>query len=287
MAGIFEVKFRTPAKINLFLKITGKREDGYHTLYSLFVPISLYDEVAITRITRNDRIEVKFSGWDIDSYSNSVVQAINVFRKKSGIKDGYKIKINKNIPPGGGLGGGSSDAAATLKLLNLLYGCIFSKDELVELAASIGADVPFFLHPVPSIANGVGDVLTDYKINRKIWLILVYPRFESSTPLIYKAFDDLTNNLHTIKIKQTKFSSIDLLFGINDLEIAFLNAYREGLKIKNFVERFDADFRGMSGSGSSWFLAFFNRRRRDKIAKEIKKVAEENGYLAFSVNILQ
>ncbi len=284
MAGTFELRLKTPAKVNLYLKITGIRDDGYHLLDSLFVPVSLYDEILIGRTNRRG-IQVRFDIPGIDPLRNSVYKAAELFMKKMDYDRGYRIRVKKRIPPGSGMGGGSSDAAAVLKGLNLLHGCPFATDELREMGLEIGADVPFFIDCVPARVRGIGEIQEKVPLDRKIWLILIYPGFESSTPLIYKAFDNLTNNLQNIKIKQANFE--DLPLGENDLEEAFLNVYDSGRALRDRITSFPADFRGMSGSGSTWFLGFFNRRRRDEVLREVRRVIGDSNYKIFGVNILQ
>ena len=249
MAKIFELSLLTPAKLNLFLKVTGKREDGYHNLYSLFVPITLFDKVKIY-VGKKKGITLK-SDLGIPHENNLAFKAAKLFFDASGITPSVKIILKKSIPTGGGLGGGSSDAAAVL----------------------LGADVPFFLEPVPSIVSGIGEKIKPVKIMKKMWFVLLYPGFESSTARVYEEFDNLTEPFVNIKIKQ-KFGK-EFCMGENDLEGAFWKVYGKKDLLKFVANASGYDFRGISGSGSTLFFGFYTKKKRDDFFSIMKKQKKE------------
>ena len=182
-------KMQAPSKINLYLKVTGKRDDGYHEIESLFVPLAEpCDQVTIS--------ESVTAGIIIDSDSNNIpldetnicYKAAAEFAKFANIEPTWEIHIEKKIPVAAGLGGGSSDAAAVLKLLNENVKRI-DDSELVRIAASIGADVPFFLNPVSSIGKGIGEILNPVKLEICLDVVLVNPLFPVSAKWGYENRD--------------------------------------------------------------------------------------------------
>jgi len=280
LARRFEASILTPAKLNLFLRITGVRNDGYHNLFSLFVPVTLFDEI---KIRKDRKISGEFAGYDFPFEKSSVFRAATLFFSATGIRSGCYIRVKKEIPAGAGLGGGSSDAAAVLKLLNLLYGYPLTRSDLLALASKAGADVPFFILSRPSLVEGVGDIIHEFEMPLKIWFVVIYPGFESSTPEIYREYDNLTEKNQNIKIKQN-FDWRGLL-GENDLEKPFLKVYSEGNEVRKMIESTGGfDFYGLTGSGSSWYVAFFNRKRRDEFQKRFWRVCKPH-WQCFSVNI--
>ena len=184
----------SPAKLNLFLHVTGKRTDGYHELYSLMAPVSL-----------SDRIDMRFEGRGIhvacahpdvpDGKSNLVYRAAALFFKtyteKSGEApvDGVAFRIEKKIPVGGGLGGGSSNAAAALTGLNRAFDRPFSSDELMALGLALGADVPFFIFGRSAIARGIGEKLTACPGLPDAWAVIGSPGVSASTIDVFKKLE--------------------------------------------------------------------------------------------------
>ena len=181
---------KAPAKINLFLRVTGKRPDGYHDLYSLMCPLALYDTLILTLGGRGIGIVCDHPGVPEDA-SNLAARSARLFLETAFAGNappvsGLTIHIEKNIPVGAGLGGGSSDAAAVLTALNDYFGQPLSTPALTALGARIGADVPFFILGAPALAKGIGDRLDPFPHLTPWTALLVYPNEAVSTAWVYK-----------------------------------------------------------------------------------------------------
>ncbi len=174
----------SPAKVNLGLWVLRKRPDGYHDIFTYFHTLELADRITITR---SPKLIVETSNSLVpQNEENIVYKALKKFEEWTGLEPNYKVFIEKNIPVGGGLGGGSSNAAAVLKAVNELEGNPLNEDELFQLASTIGSDVPFFLKGGFAKAEGIGEKLTflEERLNRKLFII--YPNIPVSTKEIYK-----------------------------------------------------------------------------------------------------
>ena len=169
-----------PAKINLHLRIGAKRPDGYHDLESLFVPLAFGDTL---------RFEAASTAFDPVNHDDLIWKAVSLFRERSGLSFGLAIEVEKRIPLGAGLGGGSSDAASTLIALNFLAGGIFSMKELGEMAALLGSDVPFFLYGGAAFVSGRGEIIKPVKTPEDLWVVLLKPPFSSNTADAYEMLD--------------------------------------------------------------------------------------------------
>lgn len=179
------MKVLAPAKINLFLEVKNRRPDGYHNLESVMHTVSLYDE--ITLAPQRSGLTLVCSRKDLPTDErNLAMKAAVALKKKLGVSAGARITLKKRIPLGAGLGGGSSDAAAVLKGLLALWKKELPPRELNSLAASIGADVPFFLTGGTAIARGIGDRITPLRNVQPALFLLIYPGFGVSTPWVYK-----------------------------------------------------------------------------------------------------
>ena len=178
-----EIVFPSFAKVNLFLEVTGKRADGYHDLFTLFQTVSLHDTVHL--IERPGAREVWFSDPSIDPERNTVTKVLDLL----GIREGLRVEVEKRIPSGGGLGGGSSNAGSVLLALNAHRNLGLSKGRLWEIASAVGADVPFFLFGGKAIGMGRGDILFPQEDGEKQYLVLNFPGVSLSTARI---FSDLT-----------------------------------------------------------------------------------------------
>ena len=148
--------FPAPAKLNLDLRITGRRSDGYHNLETVFCLIDLYDTVGLA-VRRDGQIRLHTPTQGVPPEQDLVCRAAAALKQATGVTVGVDIWLHKNIPMGGGLGGGSSDAATVLMALNRLWGCHFSREQLMEVGLKLGADVPFFLH---GFVNLIGEVIS-------------------------------------------------------------------------------------------------------------------------------
>ena len=289
------MKIRAPAKINLFLRVVGRRKDGYHRLDTVLVPISLYDEIKIQKVkSGNDRagsgrtrIRVTCDHPLVPAgRKNIAFRAADLIMKTADIDQRVSIHVHKNIPVGAGLGGGSSDAAAILVALNRLFRLGYSLQKLETLGLLLGADVPFFIRRRPARARGIGERLTPLVKFRRFWLVILYPGFPLSTAWVYgKLHSKLTKpKVNTSIIASLRsFAEIRKVL-VNDLEAVTIGKYpRIGL-LKEQLRREGADGVLMSGSGSSVFGIFAHRRIAFRAFKRLKKEEGVQAFLAQVVN---
>lgn len=263
-----------PAKVNLYLRITSRRADGYHLLDSVMVPINLCDELEIIvenqterETDRNPQITVTCDDPTLPTNeTNLAYKAAALFCKEAGGFAKITIALRKRIPFGAGLGGGSSDAATVLKSLNQLFSQRFSEQQLCALAVRLGADVPFFIPCYPARVEGIGEILTFVPPLPPRWLVLVVPPFGVSTPWAYRQFDALPDRTETTSTALRQFvhghwpPATSL---VNDLEQAILPTYPEISQIKEHLLSAGAEGALMSGSGSSVFGIFSREERAE------------------------
>ena len=261
----------SPAKINLFLKVVGKRPDGYHEIVTLLSRIGLFDTVVLTFGEPSIRVECPHPAVP-EGPDNLAHRAAASFFQALSLDDGVGIFIDKVIPVAAGLGGGSSNAAAVLSGLNHGYGSPLDIDKLMEIALGIGADVPFFLFKHPAVARGIGENLEPYEGLEQCSTVLVCPRFEVPTAWVYKNLKlTLTNLEKNFKIRclKTHFSrSKDFLF--NDLEQVTAERFPEIRLIKNGLRDLGAEVALMSGSGPSVFGLFKDVRQAANAVEAMK-----------------
>lgn len=259
------LKLFSPAKLNLYLEVLNKCDDGYHTISTVFERIALFDEISISEGPGRD-IAIKSDSKDIPKDKrNLVYKAAALLRDDFRIAKGLTIRIKKRIPVGAGLGGGSSDAASTLLGLNRLWDLKLSRQKLFSYGGKLGADVAFFLSQSPfASGNGRGDrirALTRFK--KKLWHIIVVPRVKVSTREIYAEFDKLNARIHPEK-------KIRGLF-FNRLEEA---TFRKYPRVKELKERLTAQgIRNalMSGSGGAVFGIVNSRKEGERIARIFRR----------------
>jgi 4-diphosphocytidyl-2-C-methyl-D-erythritol kinase len=247
--------YPAPAKLNLFLHVVGRRADGYHLLQTAFRLIDCCDWLRYT--PRDDR-EVKLAHpiAGVAESEELALRAARLLLAESGSGRGVEIDIEKNIPMGGGLGGGSSDAATTLLALNRLWRLGASRDELARLALRIGADVPFFLFGQSAFAEGIGERLSPLQL-APAWYVVLVPPISVSTQAIFAA-PELTANTKTIKI-----SSFSAGFGRNDLEPVVCRRHGEVAAHLAWLKQF-GDAR-LSGSGACVFAEFEGEREARRV----------------------
>jgi 4-diphosphocytidyl-2-C-methyl-D-erythritol kinase len=259
------VRLLSPAKINLFLAITGKRADGYHELLSLFCPITLYDTVTLT--FGGEHIRVSCEHPDVpDNEANIAYRAAALFFERLGRNDGVMIRIDKQIPVAAGLGGGSSNAASVLISMNEYYNYPFSQNELGKMGLKLGADVPFFIFGKPALASGIGEKLETVERIKPYKILVIFPGFGVSTAHIYKNLNlRLTNCKKKLKNSCFKDSDIDAACcACNDLESVTEVLYPEISEIKQRLMTYGAKAALMSGSGSSVFGLFSDISRSEQ-----------------------
>lgn len=263
---------KAPAKINWFLNILQKRSDGYHEIQSLIQKITLYDVLTFTlpdaASTPADGINLETNAL-IPPKQNLIYKAAMLLKERCGIKKGAVIHLEKYIPMGAGLGGGSSDAASALMGLNELWALRLSLKELSGMAAELGSDVPFFLYGSLSYVHGRGEKLIPCRALKPVHLLLVKPQFDVSTAWAYQNFATLTkkdgkvNNIrHFIRdIERAEFSGIGHLS--NDLESVTIKSFPVIAEIKRALCNQGALFSLMSGSGSTVFGVFESNKKAE------------------------
>ena len=190
--------WRAPAKLNLFLHVTGRRTDGYHELQTLFQLIDLCDTITIS-LRADGRIERPVGPAGVAPDADLTLRAALELQRASGTRQGADLRVHKRIPQGGGLGGGSSDAATTLLALNELWDCGLSLDDLASLALPLGADVPVFIRGSSAWAEGVGERLTPVSLP-EAWYVIIYPGVGVSTREVFQS-PELTRNSPLITIR--------------------------------------------------------------------------------------
>jgi 4-diphosphocytidyl-2-C-methyl-D-erythritol kinase len=284
------VKIRAPAKLNVRLRVVGKRRDGYHLLDTIMVPVSLYDELTIRKQASSRRqivdnqIELTCDHPGVPAGEQNLVhRAAALFLENYQLAASLTIDIRKRIPVAAGLGGGSSDAAATLVGLNRLFRLKRTDNELRELAVQLGADVPFFISPSPARARGIGERLKPLDRFPRLWSVIVYPGFGVSTAWAFQHYRALTKS----RSNTSMCSSLESPRAIaklmtNDLEPVVLRRYPIIGKLKAELARDQAIGVLMSGSGSSVFGLFTTKRNAEDAFRRLRG----KGAQAFLARIL-
>jgi len=266
------MKDRAYAKINLALDVFNVREDGYHDIKSVMVPINFYDELEIRINETNEFICNKsFIVFDED---NSILKMINVLKDKYGIKDNYYINLNKVVPTQAGIGGGTADAASTLRIFKRMYKLNLTKEEERDICVKVGADVLFNYYNKPAIVSGIGDVVEPFKIKKEYAVLLVKPKYGVSTKLAYDSLNmDTCDHPDAQKLKQAleNGDSIDGLLG-NSLQQPACIINKDIDIIKNKLLQLGAKNVLMSGSGSTVFTISEDFDEIEKLAYEMRKL---------------
>ncbi len=190
-------KWPAPAKLNLMLRIVGQRPDGYHLLQTVFQFIDLCDWITFHPVD-NGRVSLQKTIPGVPERDDLTVKAANLLKTETGCELGVRIEVEKNLPMGGGLGGGSSDAATTLVVLNKFWNLQLSVEKLMELGLSLGADVPVFVYGYSSWAEGIGEKLEKISLNEQ-WVVVIKPECHVNTKEIFSA-KNLTRNSKSIRI---------------------------------------------------------------------------------------
>ncbi|MEK7359823.1 MAG: 4-(cytidine 5'-diphospho)-2-C-methyl-D-erythritol kinase [Planctomycetota bacterium] len=252
-----KLKIAAPAKINLFLEILGKRSDSYHELETVMQEISLCDYLYMEESDKDVLFSCSNPGLAAGE-DNLVVKAVRLFQKESGISKGVKVFLDKKIPVGAGLGGGSSDAAATLAGLNKLWKTGYDEKKLMSMAGKLGSDVAFFVIGKTALCRGRGEVVTPHPCEAKYHYILIYPKFEISTAMVYNNFKiSLTKNLKNVSsfLQQLATGDPDKVGAClyNRLEEVVLRLYPGVETIKNVLAAYAFSGVLLSGSGSALY----------------------------------
>lgn len=257
------ISFKTPAKVNFGLHILGKREDGFHELETLFQMVNWCDEIKIECLSRG--LELVCNQPDIPTdKGNLVIRAAHILQTRYPERcKGARIHLNKNIPHGAGLGGGSGNAAGVLLGLNFLWGLKLKREDLISVASELGSDVPFFLFSPCAIGRGRGEILEPVKNSIRFYVLMVYPGFAVPTASVYGNLKlKLTkreNNISILKnfLLQSEFAQLGATWS-NDLELFVFKEYPGLSGIKKEMLALGAKGALLSGSGSTVFGIFDN-----------------------------
>ena len=269
------MKIKAYGKVNISLDVVGKREDGYHLLSMIMQNIDLYDEIEVEKQECGIILECNKSYVPVDN-RNLAYKAAEIFKERYDIVDGVKINIEKNIPVSAGLAGGSTDAAAVLKVMNKLFNVNATEEELMELGLKLGADIPYCIHGGTALCEGIGEIITPIKPFRDKIVVLVKPAFGVSTKEVYKNF-----NLEKVK-QHPKTAEIinaiendDLNFVASNmknlLENVTLRKHKILIKIKEEMNACGAINSMMSGSGPTVFAFFDDMLKAQRCFEKMKK----------------
>jgi 4-diphosphocytidyl-2-C-methyl-D-erythritol kinase len=257
-----------PAKINLSFQIKGRRADGFHEIETLMAPIALADRLVMERA--GDAGQVQFSCDDPSlpgGDDNLVVRAVNLFRKATKVTAGITISLEKKIPHGAGLGGGSSDAASTLLGLNDLFETRLAEADLLQLAAQLGSDVPFFMVRSPAICRGRGELVTAISLNTSLNLLLLKPSFGVPTPWAYGRWTD-SHELPGVDYSVQEFAGVKF---VNDLERPVFEKFVVLARLKTWLRcQPEVVVALMSGSGSTLFAVMRSNADSELVAARAK-----------------
>lgn len=257
------------AKINLGLRIIGTLPDGYHAIHSLFLPIhDLFDTLSF----ESHDTDIIFQSNDtlnIAPEDNLIVKSAYMLRSQFGVKEGAIITLDKVIPSGAGLGGGSSDAASTFLGLIQLWNIQTDMKIIEKLALSLGSDIPFFLHDSPAIVEGKGEIIKPITCRIQAWILFIYPGIHINTGWAYSTITTYSNP-NTVNVsKALKDDTIDLHSTelINDFEPSIFSAYPLLQDLKSKLLELGAEISLMSGSGSTIYGIFTNEDMAQKAKK--------------------
>lgn len=270
------IEIKTPAKINTFLKITGKDElSGLHYLETLMIPINLYDKMIIEESSKF-QVVTEGVGENIPTEKNIIFKAFNQFRSLTNISTpDFRVVLKKSVPTGAGLGGGSSNAAGFIMFLNKYLDLGLPMEKLVKIACTVGSDVPFFLYRSPAVVTGKGEQIESVKIvSRGKYLMLLYPEIIINTGFAYSLIDKkkltkpctLTINI----VRKNGTCSLEdwtkVIF--NDFEEPVFDEWPLLKKLKRSLESSGAEKVFMSGSGSTMVAVFESDAAREKVFDE-------------------
>jgi 4-diphosphocytidyl-2-C-methyl-D-erythritol kinase len=266
------LKTRVPAKINLWLEVIRKREDGYHDLSSLMVPVSVFDEIGLDVAPGGDGITLSCTSPEIPADDRNLAwRAVDLFLRKSGLKARVDIALEKHIPSGAGLGGGSSDAGGVLVALNSFFDDPLSQPELEAIALTLGADVPFFLHCRAALATGIGEKLEFARGVPAYPLLLIKPPISVPTGWVYQNLK-LTSGRPQITLSGLNASPWEIgSLAQNDLESVTVLRYPVIEDLKGWLLSRGALAASMSGSGPTVFGVFASTQAVAEAEDEARK----------------
>ena len=249
-----------PAKLNLFLHVTGRRPDGYHELQTLFQILDWGDELRFT-VNDSGQISRTCNIDDVQEAEDICVHAANLLRTRCAVKQGVQIELLKRIPMGAGLGGGSSDAATVLRALNQLWSCGMTTNQLAELGMELGADVPVFVNGYSAWAQGRGEQLQAVALGQRYY-VLVFPGIKVSTAEVFR-HPSLKRNSRPVKLSPNSLKP-----GRNDCEAVALQMFPQLKDIRQDLSEWGQPY--LSGTGSTFFLSFPDKKTAIKAASELE-----------------
>lgn len=267
MQGIASI--RSPAKLNLHLEVQSKRDDGYHSIVSIFQMIGLYDEIRCRSLIEKNVCRI-IGMPDIPENENVIYKAADVFRRITGIDKGVMFEVKKRIPPAAGLGGGSGNAAMALKLLNTLFKAGLSESRIRKAAEDVGSDVPFFCGTPCALVTGRGEALQQIKPRRDLWCLLVVPDFSIGTSYAYRKFDDrkfykkgpVLTSISAAELTRRYLEEKPENWGFyNSFEFVLQGEYPRLTEIIRTLKQYGSKHAALSGSGSSCFGIFQKKEK--------------------------
>ncbi len=268
----------SPAKINLWLRVLGRRDDGFHEVATRLLRLSLADEVRLGHHGTGRALKVNCSDPSLPVDDNNLaVRALHLFQERAGVGGSWRLHLKKRIPTGAGLGGGSGNAATVLRLANQLCGAPLSEEVLLELAAGIGADVAFFvLDAAAADGKGRGEQVTRVEAGEPLTLVLIKPPFPVSTPWAYKQWKgshELPEVLYAPQI--TRWGAL-----VNDLERPVFEKYLLLPSLKSWLlEQPECQAALMSGSGSTMFAVTRAGAEAVRLAEKARAYAGETSWV--------
>ena len=259
-----KIVVKSPAKINIGLNVINKRDDGFHNIETIFYPLNLFDEIEIIQ-SKKFTFKSNDSNLNKDK-SNLIIRAKKLLEEKLNIQLSVEIYLNKNIPIGAGLGGGSSNAAATMIALTKLFNLQIDTKHLFRLALQLGSDVPFFLNPVTSFAESRGEVLVPINLKLKKYLVIVNPGIHISTKWAFGLITLIQPKISLqVPIRKSTVEIGELIsIASNDFEKIVFNHFPEIREIKDKMLEFNAVFSMMTGTGSTVWGIFDDEEAANK-----------------------
>ena len=257
-----------PAKINISLRILGRRSDGFHEIETLIAPISLCDQIKIERRSSKNEIVFRCDNPSVPKGDhNLVVRTAKVFFKEMKLTRGVSIELKKKIPHGAGLGGGSSDAASTLLAFNKLFETNLPREALAKMAETIGLDVPFFIFQSAAVCTGRGELVKPVKLRKQFSILLLKPEFGVPTQWAYSRWRD-SREIPGVSYAAQKFAGQQF---VNDLERPVFEKFVFLAQLKMWLlKQPEVGAVLMSGSGSTIFAVLHDRADADHLTRRVR-----------------
>lgn len=272
---------RAPAKINLTLDVLEKRKDSYHELEMIMSSIDLVDHLTFTPLEANEINVYSNKAFLPVDKRNHVYQAVRLVKEKYGIETGMQVEIEKIIPVAAGLGGGSTDAAATLRALNQIWSLNLSTDELISLGMQIGTDVPYSIVSGTAFVSGRGEYVRNIKSMPACWVVLAKPKISVSTKTVFKALNlaELENYAPKSRIVEAAIEAEDYETMAknlsNALEVVTFQRHPQLQQLKDRMLRYGMDGVTMSGSGPTIIGLTRNHSRAKRVYNSLRGFCEE------------